>query len=268
VRCASFRAVRAARGVLIPKAMFTPRVLIVDDEAAVLASFARQFRVTGWEVMTTSNAKGAARLAAQHRPDLVLLDVDLGNLCGADVLDELKRNPATQAIAVAMITGAPNAQMRERCVIGGALGYLTKPLRMASIEALKKLVQNHHDPRVLLSDDDRGVLRALERAAQREGLEPTCEDDPRNIVGLAREICPQVIVLDVEQRGLDGRQVLAALKADPDTRDIRVVMLSGVEDQRTRHECLILGAEDYVVKPLDPLFFSRIARKLGGTQLN
>ena len=49
---------------------------------------------------------------------------------------------------------------------------------------------------------------------------------------------------------------------------IRVVMLTGVEDQMIRHDCLILGADDYVVKPLDPLFFVRIARKIAEQDLN
>jgi CheY-like chemotaxis protein len=47
------------------------------------------------------------------------------------------------------------------------------------------------------------------------------------------------------------------------TRDIKVVMLSGEEDQLTRHDCFKLGAEDYFTKPLDPLFFRRIQRIAG-----
>jgi CheY-like chemotaxis protein len=106
------------------------------------------------------------------------------------------------------------------------------------------------------------TVRSLERAARHEGLDPVSETDSSHIVGLAKEVCPDVIVLDINQKNLDGRDVLAQLKNDPATRDIRVVMLTGVEDQLTRHDCLILGADDYVVKPLDPLFFVRIARKL------
>ena len=73
---------------------------------------------------------------------------------------------------------------------------------------------------------------------------------------------PGLIVLDLHQ-AIDGRDLLTSLKADPLTRDIKVVMLSGEESQLTRHDCFKLGAEDYFVKPLDPLFFRRISKIAG-----
>ncbi|MBL8957327.1 MAG: response regulator [Myxococcaceae bacterium] len=155
------------------------------------------------------------------------------------------------------------AEVRAQCVADGAFVFLGLPLRLQSIEALKKVVQvKAHVPRVLISDDDDLVIRSLSRSARHEGLDPVAESDAGQVVEMAKEVLPEVIVLDINQRNHDGRDVLARLKNDPATRDIRVVMLTGVEDQLTRHDCLILGADDYVVKPVDPLFMVRIARKI------
>ncbi|MBK7859404.1 MAG: response regulator [Archangiaceae bacterium] len=160
-------------------------------------------------------------------------------------------------------------EQRNRCVAAGAFVFLAKPVKLASIEALRKVVQGRHTaPRVLISDDDDLIVRSLERAARHEGLDPVSETDAAHVVGLAKEVHPQVIVLDINQGSLDGRDVLARLKSDPETKDIRVVMLTGVEDQLTRHDCLVLGADDYVVKPLDPLFFVRIARRIAEQSVN
>lgn len=246
--------------------MVNPKVLIAEGDAAVAGSIARQFRATGWDVVQAVNAVEVMQLAAQQRPDVVLLDSSVG---GPEVLELLRAQRETRELKVAMMSTDESPELRGRCIAAGAFVFLSLPLKLASIEALKKVVQGKSvGPRVLISDDDDLVIRSLERAARHEGLEPVSETDATHVVGLAKEVHPEVIVLDINQRNADGRDVLAALKKDPATRDIRVVMLTGVEDQLTRHDCLILGADDYVVKPLDPLFFVRIARKIAEQQLN
>ena len=59
---------------------------------------------------------------------------------------------------------------------------------------------------------------------------------------------------------IDGRDILSALKKDPATKDLKVIMLSAVEDQFTRQVCLELGAEDYALKPFDLTFMAKVAR--------
>ncbi len=113
-------------------------------------------------------------------------------------------------------------------------------------------------PTVLISDDEPMLVSALSREARRIGLEAYGDTDS-DVVTLARRLRPDVILLDVHQR-IDGRDLLALLKKDPETRHMKVVILSAVEDQFMRHTCLALGADDYEVKPFDPTFLRKIAR--------
>jgi CheY-like chemotaxis protein len=113
-------------------------------------------------------------------------------------------------------------------------------------------------PVVLISDDEPLLVAALSREAKRVGLQAV-PDTSSDVVSLAKELKPDVIVLDIHQR-IDGRDLLARLKKDPETRDLKVVILSANEDQFMRHLCLELGAEDYEVKPFDPTFIRRVAR--------
>ncbi len=83
------------------------------------------------------------------------------------------------------------------------------------------------------------------------------------MVALAKLHRPDVIVLDVNHR-VDGRDLLAALKKDPETRDLKVIMLSGIYDQYVRHTCFDLGALDYELKPLDGRFMHKVARLARG----
>lgn len=112
---------------------------------------------------------------------------------------------------------------------------------------------------ILIADDEPLMVSALAREARQCGLSFITDVTSEHVQELARLHQPAVIILDVKQR-IDGRDLLARLKKDPATRDCAVVMLSGIEDQFTRHICLELGAHDYMTKPLDPTFMTRIAR--------
>jgi CheY-like chemotaxis protein len=70
----------------------------------------------------------------------------------------------------------------------------------------------------------------------------------RDALALARELKPRLITLDVMMPSMDGWSVLTALKADPATRDIPVVMISIVDDRQLG---FALGAADYLTKPID-----------------
>jgi two-component system, OmpR family, response regulator AdeR len=117
-------------------------------------------------------------------------------------------------------------------------------------------------PLVLISDDEPLVVSAFARNAKMFGLEVISDTTSQQVLALARKHKPRVIVMDIHQR-VDGRDLLAQLKKDPETRDCQVIVLTGVEDQFTRHVCFDLGAVDYEVKPFDSTFMVKVARLAG-----
>ncbi len=122
------------------------------------------------------------------------------------------------------------------------------------------------EPLILISDDDEQVARSLERGARRLGLRCLI-DTSSEVVSLAVEHQPAVIVLDVCQR-LDGRDLLAALKRDPRTGAIEVVVLSAREDPFTQAVCIELGANAFEAKPFDQHVLWRVARLAGCEHMN
>jgi CheY-like chemotaxis protein len=117
-------------------------------------------------------------------------------------------------------------------------------------------------PTILIADDEASTVSALAREASRHGLSPVCDTSSEHVYQLAKQYHPAVIILDVMQK-IDGRDLLAQLKNDPETRDIKIIMLSAIEDQYTRHVCFELGADDYAVKPVDSTFMAKVARLAG-----
>ena len=103
--------------------------------------------------------------------------------------------------------------------------------------------------RILLAEDNADLQKAVARVAMKHDCEIIPTTSGAAVHGLAVEKQPDVIILDVAFADADGRDVLAALKADPRTTHIPVVVWSGrAEGESDRRIALELGAEDYVEK--------------------
>jgi len=103
-------------------------------------------------------------------------------------------------------------------------------------------------PIVLVIDDDPTVHDLMRRFLSKEGLQMIGARSGEEGIRLARELRPTVITLDVLMPGMDGWAILTALKADPVSSDIPVIMVSIVDE---KHMGYALGAADYLTKPID-----------------
>ena len=83
-------------------------------------------------------------------------------------------------------------------------------------------------PKVLVAEDDRSVRMTIEFVLEDEGFEVHMAADGAEALQKAREILPDVILLDQIMPKMDGKEVLAALRADDSTRSIPVVVLTGM----------------------------------------
>jgi two-component system phosphate regulon response regulator PhoB len=116
------------------------RVLIVDDEADIVALVAYHLAKGGYRVSTASSGPHALDAARRERPALIVLDLMLPGMSGYEVLEQLRAEEATRDIAVLMLTARREEPDRIRGLSLGADDYLTKPfspqelvLRVAAI---------------------------------------------------------------------------------------------------------------------------------------
>jgi CheY-like chemotaxis protein len=103
-------------------------------------------------------------------------------------------------------------------------------------------------PTILVIDDDPAARDLLVRALARERFRVTTAAGAQEGVRVARELRPDAITLDVFMPGADGWSALSALKADPATADIPVIMITMSENKRLSY---VLGATEYFAKPVD-----------------
>ncbi|RMH16408.1 MAG: response regulator, partial [Gemmatimonadetes bacterium] len=105
----------------------TPRVLVVEDEPDIAALVAYQLTRAGFRVETASNGREALTAVGREIPDLLVLDRMLPGMTGDEVLRTLRRDPATRALPVVVLTARREQEDRIEGLELGADDYVTKP---------------------------------------------------------------------------------------------------------------------------------------------
>ncbi|HTD59924.1 MAG TPA: ATP-binding protein [Gemmatimonadaceae bacterium] len=183
---------------LAPNSRRPTRVLVVDDTEGNRYSVARLLRAAGMQVDEAETGNQALRMAAAHLPDLVLVDVNLPDMSGFDVVRALRHDPATASLPVmhvsaSLVTTTDQAKGLE----GGADAYITHPVEpivfLATVRALLRTGEAEAKTRraarewvstfdtigdaILIIDDD-GTIRRCNRAAAQ-----LVHREPREAVG-------------------------------------------------------------------------------------
>jgi adenylate cyclase len=112
---------------------------------------------------------------------------------------------------------------------------------------------NAHSGTLLVVDDNRVNRLLLGRALEQLGHTVRFAENGKEALEALRQRRVDLILLDIEMPEMDGYQALAALAADPQLRDIPVVMMSSVEEVDSVARCIEMGAEDYLFKPVNPV---------------
>src|SRR5208283_2424586 len=107
--------------------------------------------------------------------------------------------------------------------------------------------RGHSNVKILLVDDSRTMLRENQRALAQAGYEVICAEDGLSALKLARDLKPDVILLDMILPKMSGPDVLQHLKTDAVTAAIPVVVLSSLTE-KNRDKLMEAGAEEYVEK--------------------
>jgi len=107
-------------------------------------------------------------------------------------------------------------------------------------------------PRVLVVDDEAVIRQLIALNLELEGFEVYQAEDGLDALDKARDLVPDVVVLDVLMPRLDGWMCAQQLRTDPATRGCRIVFVSALIRPADVERGLALGAEAYLTKPFDP----------------
>ena len=105
-----------------------PRILIVDDNPTNMKLVAYLVRANGYDVATASDAESALVAIKEHKPRLILMDVQLPGIDGLELTRRLKADAETRDILIVAVTAYAMKGDQERALAAGCDDYVTKPI--------------------------------------------------------------------------------------------------------------------------------------------
>ena len=123
----------------------SPVALVVDDSPDFRLLLSSLFKHMGLDVVTARDGETGLALAAEHRPDIVCLDLMLPVLCGLEVCERLKQSPETADLPVLIVSARRYPQDRADAHKVGADGYVTKPVdRNEFVTQVRSILWRRH----------------------------------------------------------------------------------------------------------------------------
>ncbi len=205
--------------------------LVVEHDLKSAELIRLQLEAEGFEVLHANSGESALALAVQQPLSLITLEIMLPDMDGWDFLARVKRTPALARIPVVIISIVAD---RNKGFALGAAAVLEKPAsRQELLDSLVELglfpVSHGATLRVLVVDDDPKAvdliaIRLLDVASSVERAY-----GGRDAIDAARREHPDLIVLDLMMPEINGFDVVEALRTDPDTAGIPIMVVTAAE---------------------------------------
>ncbi|MFA7274596.1 MAG: response regulator [Crocinitomicaceae bacterium] len=118
------------------------KVLIAEDDANILISLDYLMRKKGYEVFVAQDGEEALKLANEHRPDVILLDIMMPKMNGYQVCEAIKSSNETSHAKVIFLSAKSKEEDIQKGLEVGASAYITKPFSTTDIvQKVKELIQ-------------------------------------------------------------------------------------------------------------------------------
>jgi signal transduction histidine kinase len=104
------------------------KILYVEDDPASVMLVRRLLESEGYQIISVEDGLSAIEVAERERPDLILMDINIGKMDGYEVTTKIRNTPTLSAIPIVAVTAATLMGDRERALIAGCDGYIPKPI--------------------------------------------------------------------------------------------------------------------------------------------
>lgn len=247
-------------------------VLVVEDNYLNLKLVRDILELDGTNVLEAETAETGIELARRHKPDVILMDIELPGMDGLSATRVICGDPELNTIPVIAMTAYAMEEDRRKAQTAGCCGYITKPI---NIKSFQKTVNrylsraeapaasgNEQNPpakqligacghRILIVDDDALNVKLLEAQLSSKGYHVVTALDGSAALERVQQERPDLILLDIMMPGIDGYEVTERLKADDDTRCIPIILVTALTGEEEKKKGLEAGADEFINKPIN-----------------
>ena len=203
----------------------TFQVLVVDDQPESRLLITHFLESFGCTVLTADSGEKGVKLAHEHRPDLITLDLVMPGMTGWEALRAFKDDPDLREIPVVVVSAVASQGGRGRLL--GAVDVLSKPVdRDDLLRVIWRNLARRRQGRVLVVDDDADTRVYLEDWLEERGLEVVLARDGVEALQLVERQGPDAVVLDLVMPVMDGIGFLESLRASTYHSGLPVIVLT------------------------------------------
>jgi len=238
-----------------------PLILIVDDSVTFRETLRQACEQAGHTVMMASSGEDGLRIAADERPDAVVIDSVLPGIDGATVIRRLRLDAALRATPCLLLTGSDDRDAELRALDAGADAFVRKfedveiilarlgaVLRSAATGMPEVPASALGPQRILALDDSATYLNELAGELRDEGYDVVPARTIKEAIELLAVQEMDCLLLDLLLPEGSGLELCRHLKETPILRDIPLIIMSAGEERSTMLDALEAGADDFVNK--------------------
>jgi two-component system cell cycle response regulator len=241
-----------------------PRILTVDDSKTIRLIVAKAFKPYECDIFEAANGMEGLSVAGREKPDIIILDLTMPVMDGAEMLSKLKNNPELKTIPVIMLTAEAGRENVLRIAKLGVRDYLIKPFKEETlIDRVGRVIElrlrggeaqlkRYDDPLQLFIVDDKPAIVEFIRA----GLADTAwnvhsRPTPAAAMELSTGVMPDLILASLSLPDGGGFAFFQLLRSSPRLKSIPVFGLSvkTAADEQIRAQQA--GFAGIVTKPID-----------------
>ena len=238
-------------------------ILVVEDNALNMKLVRSLLQLVGHQVLEAEDAEQGIRLASLHRPDLILMDIQLPGMDGLEATRILKRNKELNKIPVVALTSYAMPGDEQKTREASCSGYITKPIDTRKfIQTIQGFLTPSTQPievgagkgvigrpRILIVDDDPLNIKLMKAELPVEKFETLSAPDGPQAIQIVLNERPDLILLDIMMPEMDGFEVCRRLKSMEESKEIPVIFLSSLTGLEEKVKGFGLGAVDFISKP-------------------
>lgn len=240
------------------------KVLVIDDSVTFREELRRVFEEEGHSVLVASSGEEGLRMAADHRPNALVVDGVLPGCDGATVIRRIRLDAALRGIPCLLLTASEDRGAELTALEAGADAFVRKGEELEVISAklaaalrgaaslVTETVSLLGPRRILAVDDSTTFLHKLASELGGEGYDVSLARSGEEALELLAVQSVDCVLLDSMMPGIGGQETCRRIKAVPAVRNIPLILLASQDDRASMLAGIAAGADDFVPKSSEP----------------